>query len=222
MKNELQSIRRETEQLKAKIDAGNQRPILARGFDETGGIVGTYKCDGTPAKDTEGAFYFDFIDKMLPVFFSSKRYGVISSGRSAGKSWGAGRFILMKAISEPCRILCARETLISLAESMYSLLSDLIRENDYLGTQFEIFQNRISCIPTASEILFKGLRRDRVESSIKSIEKIKYAVIEESQVISKVSLQILRPSIRDEGSRIIFLINPRFADDAVFQEFCSG
>ena len=221
MAAEVKQLQREVSKLRSQVDAGSQRPIRIRGYDADGKVVGIYAPDGEPAKEIDGQYCFDFIDRMLPVFFSAKRYGVISSGRSAGKSHGAARFILMKALTEPCRILCARETLISLSESMYSLLSDLIRENDYLATQFEIFQNRVECVPTGSEVLFKGLRRDRVESSIKSIEKIRYAIIEESQVISKVSLQILRPSIREEGSRIIFLINPRFADDAVFQEFCA-
>ena len=222
MKNELTAIQRDITKLRAQVDGSGQRPILVRGFNEAGSIDGIYQSDGAKAEETDGAYYFDFIDKMLPVFFSTKRYGVISSGRSAGKSWGAGRFILMKSLTEACRILCCRETLISLAESMYSLLSDLIRGDDYLTTQFEIFQNHIVCASTGSEVLFKGLRRDRVESSIKSIEKIKYCLVEESQVISKISLQILRPSIRDEGSRIIFLINPRLPDDAVYKEFCCG
>ncbi|MBT3272116.1 MAG: hypothetical protein HN368_03100 [Spirochaetales bacterium] len=220
MKNEIDGIRRDITQLKNQI--GESRPILARGYDANSNQVQIYTATGTPTQEIKEGFYFDFIDKMLPAFFSKKRYGVILSGRSAGKSHGAARWILMKSLTEACRILIARETLISLSESMYSLLCLLIRNDDYLSECFEIFQNKITCVLNGSEILFKGLRRDRVENSIKSIEGIRYCLVEESQTISKVSLQILRPSIRDEGSRIIFLINPRYADDAVFQEFVNA
>jgi phage terminase large subunit len=222
IKSEIDGLKRETEKLRAQVGGGAQRAVLARGYDADGNVVGLYTATGELVEETDGAFYFDFIDKMLPVFFSKKRYGVLSSGRSGGKSHGTARFILMRSLSTPGRILVCRETLISLDSSMYTLLCDLIRGDDYLSTQFEIYQSRIECVSSGSEILFKGLRQTSIDSSVKSIEDISLCIVEESQLISKIGLRVLKPSIRADNSQILFLINPRYGDDPVYKEFCCG
>ena len=66
-----------------------------------------------------------------------------------------------------------------------------------------------------SDFLFKGLHRN--EQSIKSIEGIDTAWVEEAQTVSKESLEVLTPTVRKEGSQIIYTYNRLLEDDPVHQ-----
>ncbi|MCF7948741.1 MAG: PBSX family phage terminase large subunit [Spirochaetaceae bacterium] len=212
-------LSRQLTKLEKQTGMAAKAPIARlQGVDAEGNVTGTYTLDGEETEPGEDTIIFQIVDPMIKVLLSRKRYGVLSSGRSAGKSHGAARWVLAAAMSDSIRILVGREALISLEQSMYALLEDIILESSELSKIFKI-EKKITCTTTGSEIIFKGLRRDRVEASIKSIEGIDLAVIEESQTISRVSLRILRPSIRNESSRIIFLLNPRYPDDAVYEDF---
>lgn len=214
------SIQKETTELLERIGAASTaRRVLLQGVDADGSTTHCYTPDGHEVEATDADYVFQVVAEMLPALLSDRRYAGLASGRSAGKSHGIARWILAIALTESRRILVPRETLMSLSESMYALLRDLVLGDDYLSTVFDVMRDRLVCVITGAEVLFKGLRRDRVESSIKSIERIKYAVVEEAQTISQVSLRVLRPSIRDDDSRILFLINRRYVDDSVDEEF---
>lgn len=63
---------------------------------------------------------------------------------------------------------------------------------------------------TSSDFLFKGLWNN--EQTIKSIEGIDIAWVEEAQTISRESLEVLTPTVRKPGSQIIYTYN-RFNED---------
>jgi phage terminase large subunit len=62
--------------------------------------------------------------------------------------------------------------------------------------------------------MFVGMQ-DHTSESIKSLESITYAWVEEAQTLSAKSLELLRPTIRAPGSQIWFSWNPRNRMDAV-------
>jgi phage terminase large subunit len=68
--------------------------------------------------------------------------------------------------------------------------------------------------PGDGAIIFQGMQ-DHTAESIKSLEGFKRAWIEEAQTLSTVSLRLLRPTIREEGSQIWFSWNPRRKTDPV-------
>lgn len=112
---------------------------------------------------------------------------------------------------EKTRIACFREFQNSIADSSHQLLADLIKK--YELTDFEITDNAIVNNLTGSDFLFKGLHRN--EQSIKSIEGVDIAWCEEAQTLTQSSLEILTPTIRKEGSQIIYTYNRLFEEDPV-------
>jgi phage terminase large subunit len=94
-----------------------------------------------------------------------------------------------------------------------------------LSAFFRVTDRMIECIPTQSEILFAGLWANL--DSIKSLNDLSLAWVEESESISAQSVQILTPTIRGShqdhgaGAEIWFSCNP---DDerAVVMEFATG
>ena len=66
--------------------------------------------------------------KKLAFLFEPHRYKVAYSGRGAAKSWSFARALLLLGVQKPMRILCARETQKSIADSVHKLLSDQIQE----------------------------------------------------------------------------------------------
>ena len=142
------------------------------------------------------------------LFREDWREAAVYGGRYSLKSHTVARVLLIRARQKKTRIGCFREFQNSISESSHQLLSDLIKQyglNDFVVTDKAIV-NRI----TGSDFLFKGLWNN--EQSIKSIEGIDIAWVEEAQTISKESLEVLTPTVRKPGSQIIYTYN-RFAED---------
>lgn len=70
-------------------------------------------------------------------------------------------------------------------------------------------------------IIFKGMREQTAES-IKSLEGYDFAWVEEAQSLSQTSLDLLRPTIRKDGSQLWFSWNPTDVTDPVDVLFRSG
>lgn len=68
--------------------------------------------------------------------------------------------------------------------------------------------------PGGGIVIFKGMR-DQTAESIKSLEGYDYAWVEEAQSLSQRSLDLLRPTIRKEGSQLWFSWNPTDEQDPV-------
>ena len=113
------------------------------------------------------------------------------------------------------RILCAREIQNSIRDSVHRLLSDKITQRGLDGF-YKITEKAISG-KNGTEFIFKGLHRN--ENDIKSTEGIDYAWVEEAHSVSRKSLDVLTPTIRKEGSQIIFVYNPTNADDPVHVDY---
>lgn len=110
------------------------------------------------------------------------------------------------------RIVCVREVQKSLKESVKRLLEDKI-EAMGVGHLFDIQSTQINT-PGKGVILFQGMQ-DHTAESIKSLEGFDVAYVEEAQTLSERSLEMLRPTIRKDGSEIWFSWNPRTRRDPV-------
>jgi phage terminase large subunit len=151
--------------------------------------------------------------EFKPLFDDRWREAAIFGGRFSLKSHTVARFLLIRARQDKRRIACFREFQNSIAESSHQLLSDLIKE--YELTDFEVTNNSIVNTLNGSDFIFKGLHQN--EQSIKSIEGIDLAWIEEAQTVSKESLEVLTPTVRKPGSQIIYTYNRLLEDDPVHQ-----
>lgn len=148
-----------------------------------------------------------------PLFQDDWREAAIYGGRYSLKSHTVARYLLIQARQKKTRIACFREFQNSIAESSHQLLSDLIKQYDL--KEFEVTDKAIVNKLNGSDFLFKGLHLN--EQSIKSIEGIDIAWVEEAQTISKESLEVLTPTVRKPGSRIIYTYNRFLEDDPVHQ-----
>jgi len=157
----------------------------------------------------------EFPEKLAELF-QPHQYKVLYGGRDGCKSWSIARALLILGTQKPMRILCARETMDSIRESVHQLLSDQI-VNLGLEDFYSVLQSEVRGA-NGTEFVFAGLRKQTV-SSIKSYEAIDICWIEEASVVSRRSLTILLPTIRKPGSEIWFSLNPDLETDAVYQDF---
>lgn len=166
----------------------------------------------------------EFPEKLAPLF-EPHPYKTLYGGRDGCKSWsiaralliiGANPSILWPGRMDGPRILCGRETMDSIRESVHQLLTDQIvnlgLEDFYTPLQSEIRGKN------GTEFVFAGLRKQTV-SSIKSYEAIDIFWGEEASTVSRRSLTILLPTIRKPGSEIWWSLNPDLETDAVYQDF---
>lgn len=145
------------------------------------------------------------------LFDKDWREAAIYGGRYSLKSHTVARYLLVRARMEKTRVGCFREFQNSIAESSHQLLSDLIKK--YGFTEFEVTKNSIINRFTGSDFIFKGLWQN--EQSVKSVEGIDIAWVEEAQTVSRESLEVLTPTVRKPGSQIIYTYNRLLEDDPV-------
>ena len=157
----------------------------------------------------------EFPEKLAELF-EPHPFKILYGGRDGCKSWSIARALLILGAQKPLRILCARETMDSIRESVHQLLTDQI-SNLGLDDFYKPLQSEIRGI-NGTEFVFAGLRKQTV-GSLKSYEAIDICWVEEASVVSRRSLTILLPTIRKKGSEIWFSLNPDLETDAVYQDF---
>lgn len=148
------------------------------------------------------------------------RYKGAKGGRGSGKSHFFAEKLIDDSLYEPgLRSVCIREVQKSLKDSAKRLIEDKLQDLK-LGERhgFKVFREVIET-PGDGIILFQGMQ-DHTAESIKSLEGFVRAWVEEAQTLSATSLQLLRPTIRKEGSELWFSWNPRSSKDPIDMLFC--
>jgi len=146
-------------------------------------------------------------------FFRPRRYKGLHGGRGSGKSHCFAGHLVIRAATEPgFRAVCVREVQRSIADSVKQLIEDKI-EAFGLGGFFRSTESEITGA-NGSRIIFRGMQ-NHTAASIKSLEGMDLAWIEEAQTISAKSLELLTPTIRKAGSEIWASWNPESPSDPV-------
>lgn len=156
--------------------------------------------------------------------FRPRRYKVPRGGRGSSKSWTIARALIMLAHDpstlfphkKAIRILCARELQNSISESVHHLLESQI-EKMGLIEWFDIKKTSIVSKRTGSEFIFSGIQKN--VNKIKSMEDIDICWVEEAELVSNNSWEVLIPTIRSEGSEIWISFNPNEEEDPTYQRF---
>ena len=146
-----------------------------------------------------------------PLLYPS-RYKGAYGGRGAAKSWFFAELLIEECIRRFTRAVCVREVQRSLEQSVKRLLEDVIVRLG-VGHLFQIKNTHI-VTPYDGIIIFQGMNGQTAES-VKSLEGYSRAWVEEAQSLSQNSLDLLRPTIREEGSEIWCSWNPRHKTDPV-------
>lgn len=160
----------------------------------------------------------EFEKRVLPQFLPllpPARYKGAKGGRGGAKSWFYAEMLIERCMRTPgLRAVCLREVQETIRLSVKLVLEDKIRTLGLLN----VFTPRRDDIltPGGGQIVFMGMQ-DHTAESIKSLEGFDIGWFEEAQVCSSRSLELLRPTIRKEGSELWFSWNPRSAEDPVDQ-----
>ncbi|WP_425070656.1 PBSX family phage terminase large subunit [Sagittula sp. S175] len=142
------------------------------------------------------------------------RYKGAWGGRGSGKSHEmAGDVVEAMIVNPDCSVVCIREIQKSLALSAKKLIEAKI-EAFGVSHLFEVLRGEIRRIGGTGLCIFQGMQ-DHTADSVKSLEGFDIAWVEEAQSLSQRSLDLLRPTIRKEGSQIWFSWNPRRRGDPV-------
>jgi phage terminase large subunit len=152
----------------------------------------------------------------LHFLFEPHPYKIAWSGRYAKKSWSYAAAILQLGMERPLRIVCLRETMNSLQDSVHALLEDQIKRLR-IGSFYTCYKSDIRG-SNGTEIFYKGLRGARADA-IKSMEGCDIFWVEEGQTVSKASFLILDPTIRKPGAELWLTMNPRFAEDDSYKRW---
>lgn len=140
------------------------------------------------------------------------RYKGAFGGRGSAKSHTFASMLIQRCLQRVTRAVCVREIQRTLEQSVKRLLEDKIKQYE-LGHLFRILNTHIET-PGGGIIGFQGMQQHTNES-IKSLEGYDVAWVEEAQMLSQRSLDLLRPTIRVENSELWFTWNPKSAADPI-------
>lgn len=154
---------------------------------------------------------------VFSQFMRPSRYKALFGGRGGAKSQFFAECMVANAGTNlGFSAVCIREVQKSIKSSVKKLIEKKIIEMGFSG-DFDVKNDYIRT-PGKGEIIFQGMQ-DHTADSVKSLEDFKVAYVEEAQTLSSRSLELLKPTIRAEGSELWFAWNPRNASDPVDKFF---
>jgi len=157
--------------------------------------------------------------KIEPVEKQPARIKCLYGGRGSGKSWGVARLLLDFGQRSKIRVLCAREIQRTISESVHQLLRDQIAEMGL--SEFYTVTDTAIRGANGTEFYFAGLRSQDAHK-LKSYEGVDICWVEEAQVVSKRSWDILLPTIRKPHSEIWVTFNPELDTDETYVRFVTN
>ncbi len=119
-------------------------------------------------------------------------------------------------MSEPYFFPCVREVQKTIKYSVKRLLDQTIKDLQ-LDWWYHSYDNEIRG-KNGSLFAFFGLQNYNADN-IKSLEGADRCWVAEAQTISRTSLNILRPTIRKDGSQIWYDFNPRYETDPIYIDY---
>lgn len=152
--------------------------------------------------------------RVFAPLLQPARYKGAWGGRGSAKSHFFAGLMVEENIADKLDNVCLREVQKSLEFSVKKLIEEKIGSMN-AGDYFEVQDKRI-LTRKGGVIIFEGLQNHTAES-IKSLEGFKRAWVEEAQSLSQRSLDLLRPTIRAEGSEIWASWNPLHKTDPIDQ-----
>jgi phage terminase large subunit len=108
--------------------------------------------------------------------------------------------------------VCIREVQKTIEDSSKALIEKKIAEYGF-GALFDAQESRIKRLG-GGDCIFRGMQNHNSDN-IKSLEGRTFAWADEAHKLSKRSIELLTPTIRAPGSKLVFTWNPENADDPV-------
>lgn len=152
--------------------------------------------------------------KIIPLVQKKKRYKILIGGRGSAKSTSIADICLMDSQVDKLKIGCFREFQNSIEDSVHSLLCDEIERLELQG--FNPTKNEITN-SNGGLFRYRGLARNIM--SVQSMAGYQRFWIEEAHTLSKESIKVLFPTIREDDSEIWMSANPQSRQDPFSQRF---
>lgn len=157
----------------------------------------------------------DFRPIISNMYEYRYRFLTYLTGRNGlAKSTNIAKCLLIIGMLFPVRILCCREHMTSIKDSVHSQLADLIKEYEL---PYAVYNDSIRAA-NGTSFIFRGLREIGVDD-VKSLANANICWIEEGASVTKASFDALIPTIRAKNSFIIISANPDNESDIVYQEW---
>lgn len=142
-------------------------------------------------------------EKLIPVFAGEADIRGAYGGRGSAKTRSfakmtAVRALMFAAMGVSGIILCGRQYMNSLAESSFAEVEAAILSEEWLASNFDIGEKFIRTKDGRVSYEFVGLTRNI--SSVKSKSRILLAWIDEGEDVTEGALEVLIPTLREEGS----------------------
>lgn len=139
-----------------------------------------------------------------------RRIVVLEGGRAGGKTINIADDLVLACMQRQTLVCAGREFENATADSVHRAFEGTISR--YKLPNWDISAKRLVYLPNSSEIIFKGLRTSKEHGSIdaqkvKSLEGVDIFWGEEAQSFSSEALGVLIPTIRKDGSMLIFSAN---------------
>lgn len=158
---------------------------------------------------------YEFPQKLSFLLTHKKRYKIAYGGRGAAKSWNFARALLIRGTERKQRFLCAREIQESIKDSVHKVLKDQIDMME-LHNFYDV-QERTIVGKNGTEFIFEGLKHN--VNTLRSIEGIDVAWVEEANMVTNNSWEVLIPTIRKDESEIWISFNPELDTDTTYKRF---
>lgn len=170
--------------------------------------------DNADAVDENGVVIPD--DRLHLYGHTRKKFFILRGGRGGGKSEQLALAAIQRSFEISGVVLCCRETMTSLKDSLYQTLKDWI-EKLGLDSLFDFVEHEIRNKSSGAKFLFRGLKTNI--SEVKSLKGIMLCVIDEAANISKESIRVLVPTIRIDGAEFFIAFNPNSKTDYIYHRF---
>lgn len=146
------------------------------------------------------------------LFDMSYRHQVYVGGRGSGKSHSIAEASIILSSTRKRRVVCARQFQSSIKDSSKSLLEKKIFKFG-LNDSWKVLETELIHRTLDSRYSFIGLERSA--NAAKSLDGVDELWCEEAGDLNENSMETIIPTIRDQGSRIIWSYNPRYRTDPV-------
>lgn len=141
----------------------------------------------------------------------TERYRFIYGGRWSSKTMTIGSELALELSQKPLTLLCLREFMRTLDESVMEVLAKAISD---FGLAAEV-RSRDIIYANGSRVRFRGMERNR--ESIRGFEGANRVWIEEGQDLSHRTWTIADPTFREPGCQIYVTFNPTDESDIASQ-----
>lgn len=158
-------------------------------------------------------------EAYVPLWQGGFEHAALYGGRGGGKSWGVVQALVGLSCVNYERIVCGRQFQTSIKDSVKELIEKQINAMN-MGVYFKITDTEIYNVSTKSRFSFTGM--DRNPDSAKSLEGCSIFWGEEAQSFTTRAVEIIIPTVRAPGSRMIWTWNPRYRTDEIDKMFRSG